>query len=360
MGVLLLVGCATPTVHESSRTTILHPDQEDDIGGTFLESSDIRTIAQQMTAAILSAPEVSSRTDVTRIALSPVRNNTRFLIDSDIFLKRLRIELNRVSEGRVRFFMQDNAQGVRRQMLLEQDDEEWEAIADELAAHLLENGPKPADGKPVRVAVGAVQNTNVTGMNARSFLSMIRSRLAERSEGSMVFVADPLSLRVQEAMEAGESTSDLGVEYLLSGEFLAEGLQVAEGRENVELRIKEKREVFGESYAKEDTQEETYRFERKQNPNVTKRFNCQLIEVSGGTVVCEKMASLEKKMISGIGEADYILTGEVSALSKSSQGAYKSDYVIVSFQLVCPQNNEVLWEDAYESKRASQVGTVYR
>jgi hypothetical protein len=114
-----LAGCATPDVHEPSATAILHPDEEDALGGTFLESSDIRTIAQQMSSAILSTPEVASQTDVTRIALAPVRNNTRFLIDKDIFLKRLRIELGRVSQNRVRFFMQDNAQRVRRQVLLE-------------------------------------------------------------------------------------------------------------------------------------------------------------------------------------------------------------------------------------------------
>lgn len=358
--VLLLVGCATPPEDESSKTTILDPDQEDRIGGSFLESSDIRTIAQQMTAAILSTPEVSSNADVSRIALSPVRNNTRFLIDSDIFLRRLRIELNRVSQGRVRFFMQDNAQEVRREVLLERDEVEWEAIADELAEHLLQNAPQSTDGKPLRVAVGSVRKTNVMGMNAESFLVMVRSQLSERSQGRMVFVSDQVSRRVLDAMEGGESGSGLGADYLLCGEFLAEGMQVAEGRQDVELKVKEKREVFTESYTKEDTEEETYLFETKQNPNVTKRFNCQLVGISDGTVVSEKMVSLENKVRSGIGAADYILTGEISALSKASQGAYRSDYVIVSFQLVAPQSNEVLWEDAYESKRATQVGTVYR
>jgi len=330
------------------------------MGGTFLESSDIRTIAQQMTAAILSTPEVSSNTDVSRIALASVRNNTRFLIDSDIFLRRLRIELNRVSQGRVRFFMQDNAQEVRREVLLERDEVEWDAIADELAEHLLRNTPKNADGKPLRIAVGSVRKTNVIGMNAESFLVMVRTRLAERSEGRVVFVSDQVSRHVLDAMEEGESGLGLGADCLLCGEFMAEGMQVAEGRQDVELKVKEKREVFTESYSKEDTEEQTYLFETKENPNVTKRFNCQLVVISDGTVLSEKMVLLENKVRSGIGAADYILTGEISALSKASQGAYRSDYVIVSFQLVAPQSNEVLWEDAYESKRATKVGTVYR
>lgn len=360
MCVLLIAGCATPTVHESSRTRILHPDQEDDTGGTFLESSDIRTIAQQMTGAILSTPEVSSNPEMTRVALSPIRNNTRFLIDSDIFLRRLRIELNRVSQGRVRFFMQDNAQGVRHQILSEQDEAEWESMADDIAKHLLENTPKSLDGRPLRMAVGVVHNTNITGMNARSFLTMVRSRLVDMSKGRIIFVSNQVSQRVQRAMDEDGSALGMGVDYLVCGEFLAETMHVVRGKEEVEVLVREKREVFAESYAREDTKEEIYRFERRQNPNVAKHFNCQLIDVSNGTVICERMISLERKIGLGIGSADYILTGEMSALSKSSHGAYRSDYVILSFQLIAPQTNEILWEDAYESKRASQVGTVYR
>lgn len=212
----------------------------------------------------------------------------------------------------------------------------------------------------MRLAIGEIRNTNIAGMNAESFLAIVRASLAAEADGRAVFVSNQASRRLQEAMKNGEPIGELGVDYVLCGEFLAEAIQVAEGRQELELRIKEKREVFGESYAKEDTEEETLRFERRRNPNVTKRFNCQLVDASDETVACEKMVSLEKKMRTGIGNADYILTGEISALSKATQGASRSDYVIVSFQMVDPATNEVLWEDAYESKRATRVGTVYR
>ncbi len=358
--IALLNGCATPEIKETSRTRILHPDQEDDTGGTFLESSDIRTIATQMTSAILSTKEISSRTETARIALAPVRNNTRFLVDSQIFLTRLRIELNRVSQNRVRFFLQDQGQSVRRQIQLDEDETGWEATADTVALHVLKTVSRGGSEQPLKVGVGSVKNTNVTDLNAQSFLALVRARVAERAQGRIVFVAEPLSQRVQEAMNNHEAATGMGVDCLLCGEFIAEGIQVAEGKQQFELNVKEKTEVFGQTYSKENTQDQTLTFERKQNPNVTKRFNCQLIDVGNGTVLCEKMVSLEKKVSSGLGAADYILTGAINALSKSSQGGEKSDYVIVSFQLVDPQSNEMLWEDAYESKRASRVGTVYR
>ena len=360
VGALVAAGCARPEVQEPSRTAILHPDEEDNLGGTFLESSDIRTIAQQMTSAILSTPEVAGAADVTRIALAPVRNNTRFLIDQNIFLTRLRIELNRVSQGRVRFFMQGNAQGVRSQILQEQDETGWKTTADEIGAYLLANMPTRSAAEPARVAIGEIGNTNITGMNAQSFLALVRSSLAEQAAGSVVFVTSQTSERVRQAMTDGESLADLNVDYVLCGEFLAEGIQVAEGEREVELTVKQKREFLGPTYSKENTEEQTLTFQQRQNPNVTKRFNCQLVNAAQDAVACEKMVSLEKKIQSGIGRADFILTGEISALSKASQGAARSDYVIVSYQMVDPQTNEVLWEDAYESKRASRVGTVYR
>lgn len=344
--ITLVSGCATPPKPEASKTQILDPDQEDNVGGTFLESSDIRTIAQRMTSAILSTPEISSNTEVTRIALASVRNNTRFLVDSEIFLKRLRIELNRVSQGRVRFFMQDNAQEVRRQVLLEQDEAAWETAADEIADYLLQNLPQPPQQQPIRMATSSVQNVNITGMNAKSFLSILRARLQEKSKGRVVFLS--------------EQVDNKAADYLLGGEFVAEAIQVAEGKQDVELTIKEKREVFGQTYSKESTNQETLKFETRENPNVTKRFHCQLVTASSGTILCEKTVLLERKMSTGVGAAAFILTGEISALSKATQGATRSDYVIVSFQLVDPASNEVLWEDAYESKRATQIGTVYR
>ena len=148
VGALIVAGCATPDGYEPSGTVILHPDSEDNLGGTFLESSDIRTIAQQMTGAILSMPEVAGTVGMTRVALESVRNNTRFLIDKDIFLTRLRIELNRISNGRIRFFMQGRDQGVRRQILQEQDEKGWEAITDKISAYLLANLPTRTSSEP--------------------------------------------------------------------------------------------------------------------------------------------------------------------------------------------------------------------
>ena len=72
------------------------------------------------------------------------------------------------------------------------------------------------------------------------------------------------------------------------------------------------------------------------------------------------MVQLERKMKSGLAGACYILTGELRALSKAAAGGDRSDYVVMSFQLVEPKSNTIIWEDAYESKKSSKVGVIYK
>ena len=101
LGVLAFfaVGCATPGGTQPTHTRILDPSQEDSIGGSFIESSDIQTIAARMCPAVMSLPEIAGNPGVTRIAIAPVRNSTRYVIDKDILMKRLRIELSRHGQG---------------------------------------------------------------------------------------------------------------------------------------------------------------------------------------------------------------------------------------------------------------------
>ena len=111
---LLLAGCATPDV---SRHGNLAPDQKDSLGGSFIESEDIRTVATRVTASLLSLPQIAGEPGGAFVAIAPVRNSTRYVIDKDIIMARLRIELNRVSQGRIRFLSQDVGQETRGEIL---------------------------------------------------------------------------------------------------------------------------------------------------------------------------------------------------------------------------------------------------
>lgn len=103
--------CATVTA-PSSHTTIILPDEDDQLGGTGIESTDVRTVARKMAESILEIPEIAQAVGTPRIALLPVKNSTRFIINKDIFTQKIRIELNKNANGKVRFLARERIEDV--------------------------------------------------------------------------------------------------------------------------------------------------------------------------------------------------------------------------------------------------------
>jgi len=333
--VLCSAGCLTPRSGSVSRTRVLQPDQDDGLGGSFIGSQDIRNIAVEMTAALLSTPEIGGKEGVTRIAVSPIRNSTRYMFDKDIFMKRLRIELQRHSEGKVRFFSQGVGQGTRSEIIRDQDEAMWEQLLDQTAAALVSSPTVKGAKGTSRLAVIPVRNTNLVGLNADSFTALLRAKVSEQGAGKLVFLSrekngkvieeilDEKDAKDQGLVAGGKAKQLYGVDCFLGGEFVGKSLTG-------------------------DTR------------NVTKYLLVKLIDAETGAVPFEKLVRVQRKITSGVASADYLLTGDISALSKAASGGDRSDYVIMSFQLVDPASNEVLWEDAYETKKASRVSVIYK
>jgi len=106
--------CATGPYSVSHSTTVL-PDSDDSLGGTGIESTDIRTVARKMAVSILDIPEIMNASGTPRIALLPVDNSTRFIINKDIFTKKIRIELNKHATGKVRFLARDRIKDIMKE-----------------------------------------------------------------------------------------------------------------------------------------------------------------------------------------------------------------------------------------------------
>jgi PBP1b-binding outer membrane lipoprotein LpoB len=92
-------------------------------GGTGIESQDIVSVTDKMARSILSIPEIAGAAGVPRITLDPVVNETRFPINKDIFLTRIRTELNTKAQGRVRFLARDRMGTLERERTLKQSGE---------------------------------------------------------------------------------------------------------------------------------------------------------------------------------------------------------------------------------------------
>jgi len=362
---LIFSGCAaTPTPPSTSYTRTLEPDQEDNIGGSFLESNDIRTIAYEITNSLLTTPEISGNDDIVRIAIAPIKNSSRYIIDKNIFMKRLRIELNKVAKGQVRFYSQNVGQSTRKEILQEQDEEEWDLLIDEIANYIGDSNLVKDSIRPLKVAVIPVKNTNIVGLNAESFTSLTRSRISEKSKGRIIFLAreengrvieqilDESDLRNLGLVESRSNNSISSVDYFFGGEFIAKSLSTQSVIDNIKAEVGPSEEDPGVIEAKGGIS--------KEEPNVTKYLNVMLIDAQTGEIPLEKTVKVERKMQSGLGNASYLLTGELSALSKAAAGGDRSDYVILSFQLVEPRTNEVLWEDAYETKKVTNRSVLYK
>lgn len=76
----------------------LDPDVDDRLGGTGIESGDIRGASEQISRALLALEHERSR---PRVALLPVVNLTRFRVDPGLLKNRLTHDL--VSRARGRF-----------------------------------------------------------------------------------------------------------------------------------------------------------------------------------------------------------------------------------------------------------------
>lgn len=118
----LLSGCASYGVRNPSGVgvTEMRADERGFVAGTGIESQDIVTVADRMAREILATPEIANAKGVPRIVLLPVKNETRFPINKDIFLEKIMALLNEKSSGKVRFLARDRMADLEREREMKQ------------------------------------------------------------------------------------------------------------------------------------------------------------------------------------------------------------------------------------------------
>lgn len=364
-------GCISTPSQSRSRTEIVHNDSISE-EGSGIGSYEIRAVASQMAPKILALPEIAQSDEAARIAIAPMRNRSSYPMDMNVFMTRLRSELSQYGNGKVRFFAQGKeAQEQRGAVLKEKTDEEREqmlnAVADAIARlPVLREAEKP----PV-LAVTPALNANLVNLNADSFVAMLRAKISERGGGKIRFTM-PGELQ--------------GADYYLTGQFIADSMK-REGIVNLVdyISLMEERMTSGLSLDVYDTRKEVNvdshltgttinvlttdrraslldEIQRsatlREVPGVTKKLNVMLVETSSRTSVFEKMFDVDRQVNMGFARAAYILSGEVTSVSKRVDGREVS-YIMVNVQLLDPETNEFVWEDIFEIKKASQLGVVY-
>lgn len=110
---LLLAILATSTGCPKRARTI-DPDARSKVEGTGIESRDMRAVADQMVKDLLSHPILTQRTGDTppRVAVLPLENRSRFLIDSDILTVLITDPLIQGASGKLAVVNRDQMEEI--------------------------------------------------------------------------------------------------------------------------------------------------------------------------------------------------------------------------------------------------------
>jgi penicillin-binding protein activator len=119
---VILTGCATQGVRNPSGVPVteMKPDERGFVAGTGVESQDLVAVTDKMARSVLNTPEITKAQGIPRVVLLPVNNETRFPINKDIFLTRIRTQLNSKAMNKVRFLARDQMAALERERDLKQ------------------------------------------------------------------------------------------------------------------------------------------------------------------------------------------------------------------------------------------------
>jgi PBP1b-binding outer membrane lipoprotein LpoB len=119
---VVLGGCATTGVNQPAGVppTEMRPDERGFVAGTGIESQDLVSVTDKMARSVLGIPEIARAQAKPYIVLEPVTNNTRFPINKDIFLTRIRTQLNSKAAGHVSFLDREMMKTLERERALKQ------------------------------------------------------------------------------------------------------------------------------------------------------------------------------------------------------------------------------------------------
>jgi len=118
----LLCGCASSGVRNPSGNgvTVLKADEQGFVAGTGVESQDIVSVTDKMARSILETQQIQRAQGQPRVVLLPIENNTRFAINKDMLLTRVRARLNSQTRGKVVFLARERMAALEKEQQLKQ------------------------------------------------------------------------------------------------------------------------------------------------------------------------------------------------------------------------------------------------
>ncbi len=93
----------------------MNADEQGFVAGTGMESQDLVMVTDKMARSILSIPQVANAATPPTIVLEPVDNQTRFPINKEIFLTRIRAQLNSKAHGKMMFLARSQMEALEQE-----------------------------------------------------------------------------------------------------------------------------------------------------------------------------------------------------------------------------------------------------
>jgi PBP1b-binding outer membrane lipoprotein LpoB len=121
-GAACICGCATKEVHNAAGVppTQMRADEQGFVAGTGVESQDLVAVTDKMWRSMLGIPQIANAQGAPRVVLEPVENSTRFPINKDIFLTRIRSELNSKAHGKIVFLDRERMAALEHERQMKQ------------------------------------------------------------------------------------------------------------------------------------------------------------------------------------------------------------------------------------------------
>ena len=118
-----MAGCASSGVKNPSGVPVTHlnADEQGFVAGTGVESQDLVHVTDKMARSILAIPQIASAPTPPTVVLQPVDNQTRFPINKDLFLIRIRAQLNSKATGKVMFLARSQMETLEKERNLKRE-----------------------------------------------------------------------------------------------------------------------------------------------------------------------------------------------------------------------------------------------
>jgi PBP1b-binding outer membrane lipoprotein LpoB len=123
MVAMLVSGCASSGVKNPNGVPVtqMNADEQGFVAGTGIESQDLVNVADKMARGIMGLPQIANAPTPPTVVLQPVDNQTRFPINKDMFLTKIRAQLNSQARGKIIFLARSQMESLEKERNLKRE-----------------------------------------------------------------------------------------------------------------------------------------------------------------------------------------------------------------------------------------------